>query len=171
MGRRHRNPHCAVNVAVEVLGDQWTLLVVRDIVFHGKHEFVEFLAGDERITTSVLTDRLTALVDQGVLSKSRSTSDRRRERYDLTEKGLALIPILVELGRWGTQYGPDVTPHPEWAHAAQNDPAGLGKMIRRTLRAGRSAFRGPDSVLDQLRSDTAGAPPLVECDLVVRADR
>jgi DNA-binding HxlR family transcriptional regulator len=153
MRRRHRNPHCAINVAVEALGDQWSLLVLRDIVFYGKHEFGEFLAGEERITTSVLADRLAALVDERIVVKTRSTTDRRRERYDLTEKGFALIPVLVELGTWGTRYGPHVTPHSEWARAADSDPARLHAVIRATVKAGGSAFRGPRSVLDQLRAD------------------
>ena len=153
MRRRHRNPHCAINVAVEALGDQWSLLVLRDIVFDGKHEFGEFLAGLERITTSVLTDRLAALVDQRILAKTRSTTDRRRERYDLTEKGLALIPVLVALGTWGTRYGPQVTPHSEWARAAESDPAHLHALTRATVQADGSAFHGPHSVLDQLRAD------------------
>ena len=100
MGRRNRNPRCAVNVAIEVVGDPWSLLVVRDIVFYGKHTFREFLAGDERITTSVLADRLACLVEQGILTRHRSPTDRRQARYELTEKGLALIPVLVELGNW-----------------------------------------------------------------------
>lgn len=153
MRRRHRNPHCAINVAVEVLGDQWSLLVLRDIVFHCKHEFCEFLASEERVTTSVLADRLAFLVDQGVVAKTRSITDRRRERYNLTEKGLALIPVLIELGTWGTRYGPQVTPHEEWARAADSNPARLRALVRDTVVAGGSAFRGPRSVLDQLRAD------------------
>ncbi len=95
MGRRNRNPRCAVNVAVELVGDPWSLLVVRDIVFYGKHTFREFLTSEERITTSVLADRLAALVEHGILTKRRSATDRRQERYELTEKGLALIPVVV----------------------------------------------------------------------------
>ena len=62
MKRTDRKSHCPVNSALEVVGDPWSLLVVRDIVFYGKHAFGEFLASEERITTSVLADRLARLV-------------------------------------------------------------------------------------------------------------
>ena len=150
MGRRNRNPRCAVNVAIEIVGDPWSLLVVRDIVFYGKHTFREFLSSEERITTSVLADRLAALVEHGILSKRRSATDRRQERYELTEKGLALIPVLVELGTWGARYGPDVTPHPAWAREARSHPARLHALVKETVAAGGAAFRGPNNVLERL---------------------
>ncbi len=152
MRRRNRNPRCAVNVAVEVLGDSWSLLIVRDIVFYGKHTFREFLDGAERITTSVLSDRLAALVKEGILDKRRSPTDQRREEYSLTEKGLRLIPVLVELANWGTDHGPEVIPHPKWVEKATTDPAGLHALVRETAAADRAAFRGPDSVLDRLNT-------------------
>jgi DNA-binding HxlR family transcriptional regulator len=150
MGRRNRNPRCAVNVAVETVGDAWSLLVLRDIVFYGKHTFGEFLTSDEGITTSVLADRLAALVEQAILTKRRSATDRRQEHYELTEKGLALIPVLVELGNWGARYGPDVTPHRAWAREARSNPARLHALVRETVAAGGAAFRGPDNVLERL---------------------
>jgi DNA-binding HxlR family transcriptional regulator len=150
VGRRNRNPRCAVNVAIEVVGDPWSLLVVRDIVFYGKHTFREFLASDERITTSVLADRLASLVEQGILTKHRLPTDRRQARYELTEKGLALIPVLVELGNWGVRYGPDVTPHSAWAREASDNPARLHALVRETVAAGGAAFRGADNVLERL---------------------
>ena len=84
MKRTDRKSHCPVNFALETVGDPWSLLVVRDIVFHGKHAFGEFLASEERITTSVLADRLATLVRTGILAKRRSATDRRKESYSLT---------------------------------------------------------------------------------------
>ena len=106
MKRTDRKSHCPVNSALEVVGDPWSLLVVRDIVFYGKHTFGEFLASEERITTSVLADRLARLVSSGILSKQRNPADRRREFYSLTDAGLALIPVLVELANWGVRLRP-----------------------------------------------------------------
>lgn len=150
MARHHRNPRCAVNVALEVIGDPWSLLVVRDIVFYGKHSFREFLASEEGVTTSVLADRLATLVAQGVLTKRRSPIDRRQQDYELTEKGLSLIPVLIDLGTWGAQYGPQVTKHETWDHEARHDPTALRNLVRDTVMAGGSAFRGPNSVLQRL---------------------
>ncbi len=157
MKRIGRNPLCPVNVAVEIVGDPWSLLVVRDIVFYGKQTFGEFLAGDERITTSVLADRLAMLVREGILTKSRSRVDRRREHYALTPKGLAFIPALVELANWGVTYGSDVTANPFWIGKSRDDPRALNKLIRDTVQAGGAVWRGPNSVIDQLEHGAFGA--------------
>jgi DNA-binding HxlR family transcriptional regulator len=148
--RTDRKSHCPVNFALETVGDPWSLLIVRDIVFHGKHTFGEFLAAEERITTSVLADRLATLVRTGILSKSRDPADRRRESYALTEKGLALIPILVELANWGVSYDPEVVTNPLWVSKAGTDREGLYRLIRDTVLASGSVFRGDDSVISQL---------------------
>ncbi len=151
-----------MNVAVETVGDAWSLLVVRDIVFYGKSTFGEFLAADERITTSVLADRLAALTQEGILTKSRAVDDRRKEHYKLTEKGLALIPILVEMANWGVSYGPQVTANPQWVNAVRTNPQGLNARIRATVEAGGAVWRGDDSVIRQLQQ--AAQSPVPEPD-------
>jgi DNA-binding HxlR family transcriptional regulator len=153
--RTNRNPQCAVNVALETVGDPWSLLVVRDVVFYGKRTFGEFLESEERITTSVLTDRLTTLVQKGVLTKQRSPADKRREYYSLTEKGLALIPLLIDLANWGATYGSEVATNPLWVEQAQADPARLGRLIRETILEGGAVFRGQNSVIEQLSTDAS----------------
>jgi DNA-binding HxlR family transcriptional regulator len=132
---------------------------VRDIVFHGKHAFGEFLASEERITSSVLADRLAALVRTGILAKCRSAADRRKQSYSLTEKGLGLIPVLVELANWGVSYDPDVAVNPFWVTKAQTDRAGLHRLIRDTVVAGGSVFRGENSVISQLERAATPARP------------
>jgi DNA-binding HxlR family transcriptional regulator len=140
-----------VNSALEVVGDPWSLLVVRDIVFYGKHTFGEFLASEERITTSVLADRLAKLVSSGVLSKQRNLADRRRELYSLTDAGLALIPVLVELANWGVSYDPEVVENPLWTSKVQTDRIGLYRLIHDTVVRGGSVWRGEGSVIEQLQ--------------------
>jgi DNA-binding HxlR family transcriptional regulator len=127
---------------------------VRDIVFYGKHTFGEFLASAERITTSVLSDRLASLVRDDILTKSKRDDDHRKEDYSLTEKGLALTPILVELANWGVTYGHDVTANTAWTSAARNDPTALNRLIRETVKAGGAVWQGPRSVIDQLSAST-----------------
>lgn len=153
MKRTNRNPQCAVNVALETVGDPWSLLVVRDVVFYGKRTFGEFLESEERITTSVLTDRLTTLVQKGILTKQRPPADKRRECYSLTEKGLALIPLLVELAKWGATYGSEVTTDRRWLKNAQANPAALGRLIRETILEGGTVFHGENSVIEQLNTE------------------
>jgi DNA-binding HxlR family transcriptional regulator len=155
--RTDRKSHCAVNSALETVGDPWSLLVVRDIVFYGKHTFGEFLASEERITTSVLADRLATLVRTEIITKRRSVTDRRIESYSLTDKGLALIPILVELANWGVSYDPEVVPNQLWVSKAQADRVGLYQLIRDTVSAGGAVYRGDNSVIDQLRAAAASS--------------
>lgn len=152
MKRSNRNAHCPVNVALEAVGDPWSLLVIRDIVFYAKYTFGEFLASEERITTSVLSDRLATLVRDGILTKTRSPEDHRKEYYGLTEKGLALIPILVELANWGVAHGDEVTPNPLWISATREDPAGFNALIRATIQNGGAVWRGPNSVIQKLKA-------------------
>jgi DNA-binding HxlR family transcriptional regulator len=155
--RTDRKSHCPVNFALETVGDPWSLLVVRDIVFYGKHTFGEFLASEERITTSVLADRLATLVQTGVITKHRSSTDRRVESYSLTDKGLALIPVLVELANWGVSYDPEVVANPLWVSKAQTDRVGLYQLIRDTVLAGGAVWRGENSVIDQLARAAASS--------------
>jgi DNA-binding HxlR family transcriptional regulator len=153
--RTDQKSHCPVNSALEAVGDPWSLLVVRDIVFHGKQTFGEFLASEERITTSVLANRLAALVRTGVLTKERSTIDRRKEYYTLTSKGLALIPILVELANWGMRHDPEVVAIPLWLDKVRTDREGLYRLIHDTVSAGGAVFRGENSVIEQLAQTAA----------------
>jgi DNA-binding HxlR family transcriptional regulator len=149
--------HCPVNFALETVGDPWSMLVVRDIVFYGKHTFGGFMTSEERITTSVLADRLASLVAAQILGKQRSPADRRRVYYSLTDKGLALIPVLVELANWGVSYDPEVVANPQWISKARTDRQGLCDLIRETVLAGGSVLRGEDSVIDQLRRTVPGS--------------
>lgn len=150
MKRSDRKSHCPVNVALETLGDPWTLLVVRDVVFHGKHTFGEFLASAERITTSVLADRLASLVAAGILTKQTSTTDRRKECYQMTDKGLGLIPVLVEMANWSLDHDPLVPANPHWLAKVRSDREGLYELIRNTVVDGGSVFCGEHNVIEQL---------------------
>jgi len=107
MKRLDRKSDCAINFSLENIGDPWSLLIVRDMVYFGKKTYGEFLASDERIGTSVLANRLAALESNGILTKEFVETDRRKTQYQLTEKGRGLIPILHDLALWGARYDPD----------------------------------------------------------------
>ena len=96
--------HCAVNYGVEIFGDRWSLLIIRDIVFAGKKTYGEFLKSEEGIATNVLATRLAFLEEQGILSKAPSPEDRRKDFYTLTEKGLDLIPIVLSIVVWSARH-------------------------------------------------------------------
>lgn len=98
--------HCPVNYGLEIFGDKWSLLIVRDIVFAGKRTYGEFLRSEEGFATNILASRLAFLVEQGILAKTLSSSDRRKDLYSLTEKGLDLIPVLLSVVVWSAKHDP-----------------------------------------------------------------
>ena len=99
--------HCPINLSLEIFGDAWTLLVLRDILFAGKRHFRELLHSDEHISSNILADRLARLVENGVLTKSDDPTHKQKAIYSLTEKGIALLPIIVQIGAWGSRWIPD----------------------------------------------------------------
>ena len=121
MKRTDRRSDCAISFSLEAFGDPWSLLIVRDMVFFQKATFGEFMASDERIGTNTLSRRLASLESHGILTKHRSTIDKRKDRYTLTAKGLALIPILIALTEWGAAYDPETGALPDRIAALRAD--------------------------------------------------
>ena len=100
---RHRRSPCPIANTLDILGDKWTLLVIRDL-FAGKSTYGDFQASPERIPTNILADRLAKLEAQGVITKTRDEKTRRKFTYRLTEKGADLIPILLALTEWSAKH-------------------------------------------------------------------
>lgn len=95
-----RRSPCPVACALDLFGDRWTLLVIRDL-FLGKQRFEEFLASPEGIATNILTDRLKSLAKNGLVKRSADPEDGRRVIYQLTERGRSTRSFLIPLVRWG----------------------------------------------------------------------
>ncbi|QFY42200.1 helix-turn-helix transcriptional regulator [Candidatus Methylospira mobilis] len=95
---------CPVNVVLETLGDAWSFLIVRDLLFRERKTFNEFLHAEEKIATNILSNRLQRLEAAGIVSKQRDSDDTRRYIYRLTEKGIDLAPLLVEMVVWATKH-------------------------------------------------------------------
>jgi DNA-binding HxlR family transcriptional regulator len=95
-----------------MLGDQWTLLVIRDIVFVNRRHFRELLTQSmEGIASNILADRLQRLVREGIVTRSDDPTHKQKAIYSLTEKGIALVPLLLEMAAWGHEYLPAATLH------------------------------------------------------------
>ncbi|MBC7996455.1 MAG: helix-turn-helix transcriptional regulator [Leptolyngbya sp.] len=94
-----RSP-CAISNVLDCLGDKWSLLIVRDLIFYEKHEYKEFLASPESIATNILSDRLRKLLSYGIVAECIHPESKSRKFYYLTEKGKGLLPILVEMVIW-----------------------------------------------------------------------
>ncbi|MFD2264630.1 winged helix-turn-helix transcriptional regulator [Lacibacterium aquatile] len=97
---------CPINLSLEVFGDKWSLLILRDIIFGGRRHFRELLRSGEGISTNILADRMRMLVDMGMLTKADDPSHKQKAIYSLTEKSIALVPIMAHLGAWGRRYLP-----------------------------------------------------------------
>ncbi len=93
---------CPVACTLDLLGDKWTLLIVRDL-FLGRAQFKDFAASPERIATNILTDRLSRLVDHGLAERFPSPEQSGREAYRLTKKGKSLKPVLTAITKWGLE--------------------------------------------------------------------
>jgi DNA-binding HxlR family transcriptional regulator len=104
--RRDVRSGCPVNLSLEIFGDRWTLLVLRDIIFVGARRFRELLGGPERISSNILADRLAALVEHGLLTKADDPSHKQKIIYSLTEQAIELVPVLVQLTAWGVRHLP-----------------------------------------------------------------
>jgi DNA-binding HxlR family transcriptional regulator len=95
---------CPVSVCLEVFGDRWSLLIVRDLMVRGFRSFKEFQESGEQIATNILSDRLLRLEVAGIIVPETDEFDRRRINYRLTKKGIDLAPVLLELLIWGAKH-------------------------------------------------------------------
>lgn len=133
---------CPINAAVEVLGDRWSMLVLRDVIFGDRRYFRALLTGSiEGIASNILADRLARLVEAGILTREAAVRGQRA-RYSLTEAGVQTLPVLFALGNWGLDWRPG----------------------RAELRIRQQLMRdaGPafiEEFMDELRVRHLGAPP------------
>jgi DNA-binding HxlR family transcriptional regulator len=134
--------HCAVNYGVEVFGDRWSLLIIRDIVFAGKKTYGQFLKSEEGIATNVLASRLAFLEEQGILAKAPSPADGRKDVYTLTEKGLDLIPIVLSIVLWSAQHDAKsyVRPRREFLARISENPMQVSEEVKALVRSGGCVF-------------------------------
>lgn len=147
---RERRSDCPINFTLQTIGDTWSLLIIRDIVYFGKKTYGEFLDSDEHIATNILANRLAQLEADGILRKSPHPTDGRKEIYRLTDKGLDLIPLLLEMAAWGAAHDPQTGAPPDWIVYVNANKADVIQRVRDTVRAGGSIFVGEDSVVRQL---------------------
>ncbi|WP_271765283.1 winged helix-turn-helix transcriptional regulator [Aquimarina algiphila] len=95
---------CPVNQYLEVFGDKWTLLIIRDIMFDGKRYFNEIRDSDEKIASNILTDRLNKLEKSGVILKTRDIKHKQKNIYTLTKTGIDLMPIIIAMSEWSLNH-------------------------------------------------------------------
>jgi DNA-binding HxlR family transcriptional regulator len=106
MNTDHRSG-CPINLSLEVFGDRWSLIIIRDMIFGGKRHFRELLNGSlEGIASNILADRLKRLMELGMLTRADDPTHKQKAIYSLTEMAITLVPILAHLGAWGRVWLP-----------------------------------------------------------------
>lgn len=135
MAPRHdaRRSTCPLALALDVLGDRWTLLVIRDLVLARKRHFREFLESGEGIASNILTDRLQRLEQCGIVTRRPDPDNARQVIYRLTDKGKDLIPVVIELMRWGARHDPAAAPPRSVARRIREDRDGFVAELRASL--------------------------------------
>jgi DNA-binding HxlR family transcriptional regulator len=98
---------CPINLTVEILGDRWSLLILRDMMFGNRRHFRELLTNSqEGIASNILADRLRKLVEQGMLTRADDPTHKQKAIYSLTEKAIELVPVFAQIGAWGSKWLP-----------------------------------------------------------------
>ena len=127
----NRRSGCPVSIALEKFGDRWSLLVIRDLMVRGFRTFKEFQASGEGIATNILADRLRKLEAAGIIIPEAEQTDGRRVNYRLTEKGIDLAPVLLELLIWAARHEETAAPCALIVGMAKNREAILAEVRRR----------------------------------------
>lgn|SRR5262249_14265528 len=98
---------CPINLTLEMLGDRWSLIVVRDVMFGNRRHYGDLLRlSDEGIASNILADRLRSLVRAGLLSRTADPTHRQKAIYNLTEASIQLVPLLAHMAAWGRRHAP-----------------------------------------------------------------
>lgn len=138
MKKDHLRSDCPINFALENIGDKWTLLIIRDLIFEGKKFYKDFLNSQEGIATNILSKRLTLLKEAGIIESAVYENQRAMKVYSLTEKGKDLIPMMTEMILWSAVHGEGVRLSPEFLNKLQTNRVEVLAAIRSCI--GTTAF-------------------------------
>lgn len=105
MDDAHRSG-CPINLSLEIFGDKWSLLIIRDVIFGNRRHFRELMRSEEGISSNILADRLKMLVEMGMLTKADDPTHKQKAVYSLTEMAISVLPILAHLAAWGRRWLP-----------------------------------------------------------------
>jgi DNA-binding HxlR family transcriptional regulator len=126
-----------------VFGDSWTLLLIRDLMFKGRTSYTDFLRAEEGIATNVLADRLVRLEEDGVIEKVAGSGRGTASAYRLTDKGVDLLPIMLDIIGWSAKYDPKTAADRRFVRRLGRDRAGLEAELRADLAARREVAPEP----------------------------
>jgi len=128
---------CPFTSALDILGDKWILVIVKQMLIEGKQTFKDFTESEEAIATNILSAKLKFLAEVGIIIKTKRPDNKKTNLYLLTDKGLALTPILVELATWSDSYLRDIHPtivNGEAMELLRNDKAAFASILEKKYR-------------------------------------
>lgn len=134
MAKQQLKSHCPINYAMELFGDRWTFLIIRDLMFKGKSHYNEFLQAEEKIATNILANRLLSLEQNGIVTKTEDPSHGSKWIYRLTEKGIGLMPLLVDMILWSAKYDPDTAADKGFVTLATTNRRRLETQLKEGLK-------------------------------------
>lgn len=138
MRTQERRSSCPISSALDIFGDKWSLLVMRDLLFRGKTHYGEFHASEEGVATNILADRVERLESAGLIRKRGADPRSGKRSYVPTAKGMDLIPLLLEMMLWSSKHLPETTTPRALVAELKKDKARVARGIRR--RGGIEAF-------------------------------
>ena len=122
-----RRSGCPISYALDLFGDKWTLLIIRDMLFKQKRRYGQFAESEEKISTNILADRLARLETEGLVTKETDPENGRQVVYALTSKALDLAPMLIEMILWSAKYDPRSAADRAFIRQAKSD---RGQLVR-----------------------------------------
>jgi DNA-binding HxlR family transcriptional regulator len=135
--KRQVRSHCPISFALDLIGDKWSLLVMRDLIFKGKSRYQEFLNSGEGISTNILADRLVQLERDGFIVKKDDPANGKQFLYTPTEKGLDLVPTMLELVRWSGKYDPKTAAPEEFLTELETNQKKLTEKVKKPFLKAR----------------------------------
>ncbi len=125
---------CPISCSLDIFGDKWSLLIIRDIMLRNKVSYSEFLNSEEKIASNILVNRLSVLAAENIVVKEVSPENKSKFVYSLTQKGVALLPIVIEIMDWGAKYNANCSRR-ELGKKIKIDKAGVIKELRQSLKS------------------------------------
>ncbi|WP_415977226.1 winged helix-turn-helix transcriptional regulator [Rhodococcus sp. 077-4] len=140
---------CPLNLSVELIGDRWTLLILRDMIFRDRRGFRDLLTNsDEGIASNVLNARLHALVAAGIVTRRKHAGHKQRIVYSLTAKGVKLLPVMIQLGAWGADNAQSHSPTALWFRVAAAAGPDLWDRMMSELQVRHSSTEAADAAAE-----------------------
>ncbi len=126
--------NCPVSSALDIFGDKWSLLIIRDIALFGKNTYNDFLKSDEKISTNILADRLVLLEKEGIIVQEAHPQSKAKKLYTLSPKGIDLIPLILEISLWSDQHLNTPQPAKDFAAVYRADKDKVINQIKENLK-------------------------------------